>query len=134
MSATVIYYSLSGKTKKAAEDYANAHSLPVRDIISGFNKITAWIVGIPQSMSRKKIPVTVNTDLTVYKKFIIFVPVWAGHPAAPFNGLLDILPPGTEIELHLTSGGGDTSKTKQATTDFIISNGFKLDGYFDIKT
>jgi hypothetical protein len=134
MSATVIYYSLSGKSKKAAEEYANAHSLPVRDIVCSFNKITAWIVGIPKSISRKKVMVTVNTDLTVYKKFIIFVPVWAGNPAAPFNGLLAILPPGAEIELHLTSGGGETEKTKQATTDFIISKGFKLDGYYDIKT
>jgi hypothetical protein len=134
MSASVIYYSLSGKTKKLAEDYAHAHSLPARDIISNFNKLTAWIVGIPQSINRKKPQVTVNTDLTIYKKFFIFVPVWAGNPAAPFNGLLDILPPGSEIELHLTSGSGDTEKTKQATTDFIISKGFKLIGYFDIKT
>ncbi|MDR0992654.1 MAG: hypothetical protein LBL87_07150 [Ruminococcus sp.] len=134
MSASVIYYSLSGKTKKAAEEYANAHNLPARDVICSFNKLTAWIIGIPKSISRKDVQVTVNTDLTIYKKFIIFMPVWAGNPAAPFNGLLGILPPGTEIELHLTSGSGDTEKTKQATTDYIISKGFKLVGYFDIKT
>jgi hypothetical protein len=135
MSKIVLVWSFSGKTEKFAEAFALSEKLPIVKIktVKKYNKFTVWVLGAPQSMGRKSVPVKTDVDLTNFDKFAIFMPVWAAHPAAPFNGLLEILPPGCEIELHLCSGGGDTTNAKQSTSEFIENKGFKLNGYFDHK-
>jgi hypothetical protein len=136
MAKIVLVWSFSGKTEKFAETFALSEKLPIERIktVKKYNKFTVWVLGAPQSMGRKSVPVKSDAPLTTFDEFVIFMPVWAAHPAAPFNGLLEILPPGCEIELHLCSGGGDTANAKQSTSEFIVNKGFKLNGYFDHKT
>jgi hypothetical protein len=135
MSKAVLFWSFSGNTKKAAEEYANAEKLTISEIktVKKYNKLTVWIPGIMRAIGRKSDKVTTDIDITAYDKFVLFFPVWASHPAPSFNGLLDILPPGAEIELHLCSGGGNTKDAEKATSDFISAKGFKLSGYYDLK-
>ena len=38
-----------------------------------------------------------------YDRVVLIAPVWAGYPAPVFNSAVELLPPGTEVEVILVS-------------------------------
>lgn len=47
-----------------------------------------------------------------YDRVVLMAPVWAGYPAPPFNSAVELLPPGTEVEVILVSGSGNSEKSR----------------------
>jgi multimeric flavodoxin WrbA len=130
----VVYYSYSGNTRKKAEKFAKAHGLPIIEVTmkKPYGKLTAFLSGCPKAMGRKSVPIDISRNLAEYDSFAVFMPVWAGHPAPPFNALVDALPKGASVELFLCSAGGETLKS-EATAAFCEGKGIKLKSYTDIK-
>jgi flavodoxin len=133
MTATV-YFSYTGNTRKKAEEFAKAKDIDLIEVTmkKPYNKFLSFLIGCPKAMGRKSVPINIDGDLEKYDSFTVFMPVWAGHPAPPFNALLDVLPKGALVELYLCSGGGETT-TRKATEAFCESKGIKLKSYTDIK-
>ncbi|MDR0986948.1 MAG: hypothetical protein LBL98_04555 [Ruminococcus sp.] len=134
MTATV-YYSYSGNTRGKAEESAKASGTDLIEVTmkKPYGKLMTFLAGCPKAMSRKSVPINIGGDLKKYDTFSIFMPVWAGHPAPPFNALLEELPKGSSASLYLCSAGGETS-TGEATKAFCESKGIKINGYTDIKS
>jgi hypothetical protein len=130
----VVYYSYSGNTRKKAEEFAKAKGFPIIEVTmkKPYGKLTAFLSGCPKAMGRKSVPIDIGGELVQYDSFAVFMPVWAGHPAPPFNALVDALPKGVSVELNLCSAGGETSK-HEATAAFCEGKGIKLKSYTDIK-
>ncbi|MDR0904058.1 MAG: hypothetical protein LBM59_05440 [Ruminococcus sp.] len=129
-----VYYSYTGNSRKKAEEFAKASGTDLIEVTmkKPYGKLSAFLVGCPKAMGRKSVPVNIDGDLKKYDSFAVFMPVWAGHPAPPFNALLEELPKGSSVELYLCSGGGETT-TGEATKAFCEGKGIKLGGYKDIK-
>jgi multimeric flavodoxin WrbA len=129
-----VYYSYSGNTRKKAEEFAKANNLPIIEVTmkKPYGKLMTFLAGCPKAMARKSVPVEIGGNLAEYDSFAVFMPVWAGHPAPPFNALLDALSAGVSIDLYLCSAGGETS-TREATEAFCEGKGIKLKSYTDIK-
>jgi hypothetical protein len=130
----VIYYSYSGHTKTAAEDKARVLGADLIEVTmkKPFGKLSVFLIGCPKAMGRKPVPIDIDGDAGKYDKFAVFMPVWAGHPAPPFNALLKELPKNAVIDLFLVSAGGKTA-TEDATKAFITKMGFTLMSYTNIK-
>ena len=47
-----------------------------------------------------------------YDRVVLMTPVWAGYPAPLFNSAVELLPPGTEVEVILVSGSGNSEKSR----------------------
>ena len=136
MKTLVIFYSLSGKTKAAAQKIAAENSADLLEIFEKpkRNLLTSFVPGCPQAMKRKQskiIPPTAN--LESYNKIIIGAPIWAGPPAPAFNSICALLPQGKEIELFMTSGSGNSAKSKAGTIEMIEKMNCKVINYSDIK-
>lgn len=88
MKKIVVYYSLDGNTKAAAERIAGelgydiAVIEPVKPITAGgFKKI---LIGGKQAMFNEKPAIKpLRTDLKQYDLIVLGTPVWAGKAAAP---------------------------------------------------
>jgi hypothetical protein len=130
----VIYYSHTGHTRTAAEDKARVLGVDVFEVTvkKPFGKLSAFLVGCPKAMGRKPVPIDINGDVKKYGKFAVFMPVWAGHPAPPFNALLKELPKNAVIDLFLVSAGGETA-AEAATKAFVTDMGFTLSSCTNIK-
>jgi flavodoxin len=129
-----VYYSYSGNTRKKAEEFAKKSGLALIEITmkKPYGKLTAFLSGCPKAMGRKSVPINIGGNLAEYDSFAVFMPVWAGHPAPPFNALLDALPKDVSVDLYLCSGGGETP-AHEATEAFCEGKGIKLKSYTDIK-
>lgn len=137
MKTIVLYYSLGGRTKAAAERIAaekNAEIYEVEELKKrGF--FNALFKGCPSSMKREASEIkTLGCNLDEYDKIIIGAPVWGGFPAPAFNAMLNFLPAGKEVELFICSGGGETPKSEQGTKELIKAKGCTLTSYRNIKT
>jgi flavodoxin len=138
----VVYYSYSGNTRKKAEEHARVIGADLIEITMDkpYAKAMTFVAGCPKAMARKGVPISFNGDLSKYDKFCIFMPIWADHPAPPFNSLLGKLPGGSVIDLYVCSAGGKTSSgaaTKQFIESFSERGNIKvlrLNSYTDIKT
>lgn len=137
MKTIVLYYSLKGNTKAEAEKIAEKDGAAICRIeeVKRRNIFTAFVPGCPHAMKRKASPVkSPNCDLTDFDKIIIGTPIWAGYPVPAFNSIVQMLPPGKDVELFFCSDGGSSLKSKQGTIDMLASKGCSLKSYLDIKT
>ena len=137
MKSIVIYYSYTGNTKKAALEYAAQLGAEIIELkeVRRRSFFGVFFCGVPAAMSRKKAKIhPFPSDLSEYDKIIIAMPVWAGHPAPPMNNIIDILPEGKEVEVIMTSAGGDSSGSREKTTALIAAKGCRVTEYRDIKT
>ncbi|MDR0974701.1 MAG: hypothetical protein LBL80_03300 [Ruminococcus sp.] len=130
----VVYYSFTGNSRKKAEEFAKASGSDLIEITmkKPYGKLSSFLKGCPKAIARKSVPINIGGDIKKYDSFTVFMPVWAGHPAPPFNSLLEALPKGSSVELYLCSGGGETT-TSEKTKAFCESFDIKLNGYKDIK-
>lgn len=138
MNTLILFYSLGGATKKEAELIALENPGSVLIEIKEMrrrNPFTAFIPGIIQAAKRKTVKIQpVETEASLFDRFIIGCPIWAGHPAPAWNSIITLIPEGKDVELFFCSESGDSSLTKDATCGIITSKGCNLISYRDIKT
>ena len=136
MKTLVIYYSLSGSTKREAERIASELQAELCEVKERKKRsgIAAFIPGCPQAMKRKATQIEpLTADLASYDKIIIGAPIWASHPAPAWNSIAALLPQGKEVELFFLSGGGDSSASAQGSREIIEGKGCTVTGYRDVK-
>lgn len=137
MKSIVIYYSFKGHTKTEAEKIAlgiNAEIIEIKEVKKR-GMFSAFLSGCPAALKQKGSPIVVpEADLTVYERFIVCAPVWAGYAAPAFNSILEILPKGSEVEIVLCSGGGESRKGLAGATKKAEDLGLKVISSKEIKT
>jgi flavodoxin len=111
MSVCIVYHSETGNTKKVAEHIAKttgATLIPVRDL-SGYNKLTMYVLGIPRARAGDKAPIEPPIiDVSPFDLVIIGSPVWAFRPTPAANAAIAALSncEGKKGIVFITSGGG----------------------------
>lgn len=135
MRSIVVYYSLSGHSRKIAQSKAaelNADILELLEVKKS-GKFSAFTSGIYKAMAHKKAKLqNINIDFSIYDSIVIVMPIWAGSPAPAFNNLVDLLPRDKNIELILTSDSGNSNQKN--IKEFLNKQGLTLVKYTDIKT
>ena len=107
MAKAILYYSLSGTTKAAAEKLAAETGAELIEISEKRkrNIITAFIPGCPQAGGLKASAINPPAqDLSAYEELTLMAPIWAGHPAPALNAMINLLPAGKTISLICTAG------------------------------
>ena len=61
-------------------------------------------------------------------------PVWAGHPAPPFNSAVKLLPAGTEVEVLLVSSSGQSDKSTAKVRALLMNRGCTITAQRDIRS
>ncbi|MEA4927112.1 MAG: NAD(P)H-dependent oxidoreductase [Candidatus Limiplasma sp.] len=138
MKAIILYYSLSGHTRKAAEKLARSQGAEVVEIktVKPVSKLRAFLVECPRAMMRKPAAIQpVAQDLKGYDLITLMGPVWASHPAPAFNAAIELLPKGKNVQLILVSAGGAgaTHRSEQATRALVKQRGCSVVAYKDVK-
>ena len=131
MNTIVIYYSYSGHTAKYAAEIEGADLYEIKDQ-KQLGKFKTFVVGCFKSLRHKTLPVEpIKIDFAKYDKFIICAPIWAGSPAPQINNVFDLLPKDKEIELHMISGSGESSK--DGMIKWLKTKGLNITKYVDTK-
>lgn len=136
MKTLVVYYSMSGKTKKAATERAKKEDADIFEVKKKkpYSIITAFIFGARAAMTQQTVEIeALGCDFASYDKIILAAPIWGGFPAPPINNVIAMLPAGKEVELIFTSGGGGSTKCLDKVKALIEKQGCKVVGYADIK-
>ncbi|MBO4926647.1 MAG: NAD(P)H-dependent oxidoreductase [Clostridiales bacterium] len=133
MKILVVYYSLEGNTKKAAEKIASELSadvmplIPVKDIPK--KGPLKFLVGGGGATKRKGTELQpYSADASSYEAIIIGTPVWAGKPSMAMNQFLsDLKEKEKIIGAFAVSAGGDSSKCLAILKNTAPSIRFTLD-------
>lgn len=136
MKTGIIYYSYTQNTKKWAENKAREIQADLIEIHTQKHRSTlnAYVCGSLASRRRKSEKIEpLTTDLSIYDKLIVAVPIWADFPAAPFNSIVSLLPRGKEVELVMVSGSGNSKASAEGSRSLIENAGCTVSGYTDIK-
>lgn len=136
MKTLVIYYSYTGKTKKAAEELAKKEKADILEVKEKKRRSTvnAYVLGSFAAMRQKQADILpIDKDFSAYGKIIITMPIWAGHPAPAFNNVVDKLPKGKEIALMFTSGSGSSKGSAEKTKALVEAKGCKVIKYEDVR-
>lgn len=112
----VIYYSLTGNTKNAADNIAkqldttSIRICPERDIPQSGG--ACFMIGGMQSTFGMKPKIqSLDVDVSKYDEIILGTPIWAGKCASPINTLLSNEAIREKIcGVFTLSGGGDNEK------------------------
>ena len=140
MKTLIMYYSLSGSTRNLANKMKSESEGNELDSVEVKEKrkrniITAFIPGCPQAMHRKKVEIQpVDCKMGDYEKFVLAAPIWAGFPAPAFNSMAELVPCGSCVDVIVTSGSGDSSKSKESTLKYLADLGLRVENYTDINT
>ena len=136
MKTVVVYYSYTGNTRKLAAKIAKKQGAVLVEVKEkkARTKIGAYVFGSFAAMRQKKSVIEpIKYDLNKFDKIIIAVPVWAGYPAPALNSIIALLPSDKNVELVLSSGSGDTSKSAEKTKALLSLRGVKTVIYTDVK-
>ena len=136
MKTLVIFYSYSGNTRKIARGISEKEDCDLLELKDAKKRsaIGTFIMGSYAAMKRRKTELEdFNSNFSSYNRFIILMPIWAGHPAPPINNIVELLPTGCEAELIMVSGGGSSSGSSHATIALFENRGIKITAYKDIK-
>ncbi|HIV95986.1 MAG TPA: hypothetical protein H9745_00220 [Candidatus Agathobaculum stercoravium] len=136
MKTAVVYYSLGGSTRSFARAEAEARGADLIEIhpVKAYNPFTAFVCGCPAAIRQKGVPLSAAPDLSGYERIILMAPVWAGHPAPPFNSMARLLPAGAEAEVLLVSSSGNSSKSRAKVRALIQNQGCTLTAQRDIRS
>ena len=140
MKEIVLFYSYSGHTKKAAENFAQENSFEICEIfdIKRPGKLSAFTAGCFKALKgsgRKIRPLTINNNdvkFGDYEIINIFAPIWAGHPAPSVNSAIKLIPSGMKVKLFMVSQSGNSSKDNISKR--VEGLGLEIVGYEDIKS
>lgn len=136
MKTLVIYYSYTGKSKKAAEGLAIKEAADLVEVKEAKRRSTvnAYVLGSFAAMGRKQAKIVpLKCDFALYDKIILVMPIWAGHPAPAMNNVISLLPPGKEVELVFTSASGSSARSTEQTKALIAKKGCTVTKYMDVK-
>ena len=136
MKSLVVYYSFSGKTKKAAQEYAAAIGADLLELTEQkkSNILTAFLIGCPNAVKGR--PAKLNSfpyAWEEYDELVFAMPIWASYPAPAFNNCIAVLPKGKQVTLLMVSGGGNSEKSKAHSCELVESRGCTVKDYRDIK-
>ena len=135
MATAIYYYSLTGNVKAFAEKRAaetGADLFEIRMAVK-YNKLTAFLVGCPYAINQRSSAIIPPEDnFEPYDDIVIMVPIWAGNPAPPVNGIIGCLPPDKTVSLICLSGSGKQSLVKTAA--LIIRRGCTIKEATCLKT
>ena len=123
MKTAILFYSLSGKTKTAAETLAKETGADLIEITEKRkrNLFTAFFSGCPQAIGLKASKINPPAeDLNTYDQLTLMAPIWAGHPAPALNAIIALLPEGKTISLICTAGS-PTDYPLAKTADLITA-------------
>lgn len=125
MKRAVIFYSLSGNTKEAAELIANEISVDLIQIETkkpmpeSFKK-QIMLGGMQSCFGMKPRLKELTANLEEYDEFILGTPIWASRAAAPINSLLSKHGVADKVVAVFTfSGGGDNEKCVAALSKIL---------------
>ena len=110
MKTAVAYYSLGGTTRSYARAAAKARNADLIELTpkSPYNRFTAFVRGCPEAVKQKAVALDGMPLFVGYDRVVLMAPVWAGYPAPVFNSAVELVPPGTEVEVILVSGSGSS--------------------------
>ncbi|MBA4347748.1 MAG: hypothetical protein C0413_02735 [Clostridiales bacterium] len=137
MKPVILYYSFGGATRTEAAKRAAESGADVFEVLEVKKRgiFSAFLVGCPQALGRKASAIKpLVIDWSLYDSVTLMAPVWAGHPVPAFNAALEFVPKDKIMNIVLTSSGGETPKSKDATIDLLRKQGYSLASYEDLKT
>lgn len=129
MDTVVVYYTFGGSTKAEAEKLGTELNAPVYRIREKRSRslIGSFIPGGLQARKRKAVKIQpADADFDAFERIVIGCPVWAAYPAPAFNSIVELLPPGKEVEIFLCQGGADMRESDEGTRAQIEARGCKL--------
>ena len=126
MKTAVAYYSLGGTTRSYARAEAKARNADLIELTpkTPYNRFTAFVRGCLEAVKQKAVALD---------GIVLMAPVWGGFPAPPFNSAVELLPPGTEVEVILVSGSGNSEKSRAKVRLQIKKRGCTLTAQRDIR-
>lgn len=116
MKRAVIYFSLTGNTKAAAEQIASACGADIFGVemvkpLPKNNMLRIMIGGMRAAMEKKAPIKGMPANIDAYDEIIIGTPIWAKHCATPINTVLDDPKLCEKVTSVFTfSGGGDNDE------------------------
>lgn len=137
MNSLVIFYSFKGHTKAEAIKIASERNLQIIEIKETKKRgmFSAFFKGCSAALKQKGSDILKpEIDLNLYQSFVVCAPVWAGFAAPAFNSILEILPKGSEVEILLCSGGGESPKGLQGAANKAEALGLKVVSTKEIKS
>ena len=93
MADTVVYYSMSGKSRQTAQEIADVLSAPVVAIIDERHRklnFLGFTSGILDSVFRRKPQIRTSSPVATANRIILCGPIWAGRIAGPVRSWLDM--------------------------------------------
>lgn len=134
MKTAVVYYSLGGSTRSFARAEAQARNADLIELkpAKPYRLLTAFVRGCPAAIRQQTVPLANRPDLSVYDHIVLMAPIWADHPAPPFNSAATLLPAGAEVEAVLLSGGGKSGAHGKVRT-LIERQGCKVTAVRDVR-
>ncbi|MFH1352543.1 MAG: flavodoxin family protein [bacterium] len=105
----IVYYSLTGNTKKAAETLAGKLKLPFEIIRIREKKKRGFLINAVNALFKIRVEIAgTDLDLTRFNKVYFGSPVWAGSPAPALNTFLQVCTglEGKEVSIFVTYGSG----------------------------
>ena len=135
MKTAVAYYSLGGTTRSYARAEAKARNADLIELTpkTPYNRFTAFVRGCLEAVKQKAVALDGMPLFVGYDRVVLMAPVWAGYPAPPFNSAVELLPPGTEVEVILVSGSGNSEKSRAKVRLQIKKRGCTLTAQRDIR-
>jgi flavodoxin len=134
MKTLILYYSYTGHCRKKALELRAQLGADIEriDTYRKPNKFRAYTVGCFMAMRQRKEDIKpIRANLKAYDKVILVSPVWAGHPATPFNAAVALIPVGKTVDVYMVSASGKSQREKNM--DYVNSKGLKLSEYYDVK-
>ena len=135
MKTAVAYYSLGGTTRSYARAEAKARGADLIELKprTPYNRLTAVVRGCPEAKKQKTVALDGLPLFVGYDRVVLMAPVWAGYPAPPFNSAVELLPPGTEVEVLLVSRSGNSDRSRARVRLQIKKRGCTLLAQRDIR-
>ena len=135
MKTAVVYYSFGGTTRSYARAEAKARGADLIELKPRcpYNLMSAFVRGCPEAIKQKGVSLDGMPLFVGYDRVVLMAPVWAGYPAPPFNSAVELLPPGTEVEVVLVSGSGSSEKSRAKVRLQIKKRGCTLTAQRDIR-
>lgn len=137
MKSLVVYYSLTGKTKLAAEAIAEALNATLVEITETKPRRLGFSVylfgGFAAITNRGSKINPMNVDLKQYEKIFVGSPIWASRPAPAVNAFIYKTNfEGRSVIPFFTMGGDSSEKALANITAKIEKNQGKVAGSFAI--
>lgn len=93
MANSVVYYSMSGKSRQTAEEIADVLKVPVVTIIENRHRkynLAGFASGVLDSLFRRRPAIHLSAAVPLSDRVILCGPIWAGRIAGPIRSWLDM--------------------------------------------